>query len=979
MTTTPTAIENREELLDEVLAAYLEAVRLGQAPSRQELVKTHPELAAHLGAFFADQDCLDCLVAPLRAVRPVAPPDRTGQTVGGYEILEEIARGGMGVVYKARQCSANRIVALKMLRGTQATQADLQRFRAEVEAVAHLDHPHIVPIYEVGDQDGQPYFSMKLIEGGSLAAVRSQESGVSKENQRDAAGLVAQVARAVHYAHQRGILHRDLKPGNILLDASGQPHVTDFGLAKRLGEETALTQTGAIIGTPSYMAPEQAGGIRRGVTIAADVYALGAILYELLTGRPPFRAETPLATLLLVQEKQPESPRTHCPGLSRDLETICLKCLEKEPGRRYVSAADLADDLERYLGGEPIRARPAGPAGRLWRWCRRRPVVAGLSVALLFSLVGGLGLALWKGHEAEANLREADEQKELAQNHATRAEERFLLAHRAVNDFCSRVEAELANTPGLQPVRRKLLQEALTYYKEFLRQRGDDPGLRAELADAYHRIAWITAEVGSKAEALAAHQQTQCIYQALVAADPDNESFQVKLASAYHNVAMLQVETGQVADGTANYEKAIALTQDMVRRHPADRQQRYFLANSFNNLANLHRKAGRNTEAIKLHNKARDLRAQLVKEDPKNPQYRSVLASTLQNLGVAHESVGKHREALELYEQARDLRLQLTRDHPKASQFRGELAASWHTVGVAQERLGDRAKALKAYEQALTLREELARAHPGVTGHQLALASSHYSLGVAHGAYGQYARALASHRRAVDILQRLAKKDPSFLAVQADLGRTFFGIGVEANRLRRPKDALDAYLQARAAQEKVVKAEPENLGYRHELSQTLGNLGLTYTRLGRHGEARETIRLAIEQAKVPFAKAPGVANNRRELSRRYGALANVEERAGRPIEAAAALKEASKLWVGNGHELAQHGREIARLAAEAGKARPPRADAADIRRIEDVALALLAEALAVGYKDFEQLRASPDFDGLRKRPEFGKLLPKANQ
>ncbi|HEV3083279.1 MAG TPA: protein kinase, partial [Gemmataceae bacterium] len=288
----------------------------------------------------------------------------------------------------ARNFSLNRIVALKMiLSGQFASPGDVQRFHGEAEAAANLDHPNIVPIHEVGEHEGQHYFSMKLIDGGSLASF-SREPPTSVEQQRASARLVATVAQAVHYAHQRGILHRDLKPANILLDLKGEPHVTDFGLAKRVTEDKGQTQSGAIVGTPSYMAPEQAAS-RKGLTTAVDVYSLGAILYELLTGRPPFRAETPLDTLMQVLERQPEPLRVRNASINRDLETICLKCLEKEPERRYRSAEALAIDLERWQAGEPIQARPSTTWERVSKWARRQPAAAAL---VAVSALGSAGL-----------------------------------------------------------------------------------------------------------------------------------------------------------------------------------------------------------------------------------------------------------------------------------------------------------------------------------------------------------------------------------------------------------------------------------------------------------------------------------------------------------------------------------------------------------------------------------------------------------
>src|SRR6266516_7850666 len=312
--------------------------------------------------------------------------------LGDYELLEEIGRGGQGVVFRARQKSLNRTVALKVISlGQWASKAHLKRFRLEAEAAAHLEHPGIVPIHEVGERDGQCYFSMKFIEGGQLDEVVKQ----TPMSIRQAVELIAKVARTVHYAHEHRILHRDIKPGNILLDAKGEPRLTDFGLARLVETESTVTRTMEVLGTPSYMAPEQAVGNNAAVSEATDVYGLGAVLYQLLTGQPPFAGGTTYETIKLLLDTDPRQPRQLNPKIDRDLSTICLKCLEKDPKRRYSSALAVAQDLERWLKHEPILARHTGIFTRGKKWIRRNPTSA-LLAASLMALAAAAGWIVWK-------------------------------------------------------------------------------------------------------------------------------------------------------------------------------------------------------------------------------------------------------------------------------------------------------------------------------------------------------------------------------------------------------------------------------------------------------------------------------------------------------------------------------------------------------------------------------------------------------
>src|SRR6476659_3936319 len=336
------------------------------------------------------EDVSNATTAP--QIKKAPRPAETLANFGDYELLDEIGRGGQGVVYRARQKSLNRTVALKVIGlGHWATEAHLKRFRREAEAAASLEHSGIVPIYEVGEHDGSCYFSMKFVEGGQLDQLVKREPMPI----RRAVELIAKVARTVHFAHEHSILHRDIKPGNILFDRKGEPHLTDFGLARLIETESTVTRTLEVLGTPSYMAPEQAAGKNIELTAATDIYGLGAVLYQLLTGHPPFAGGTTYEAIKLLLETEPRQPRQLNPKVDRELSTICLKCLEKDPPRRYSSALALAEDLEHWLKHEPIRAHRAGIFTHARKWVRRKPAIAALIVSLV-ALAAVLGWNIWK-------------------------------------------------------------------------------------------------------------------------------------------------------------------------------------------------------------------------------------------------------------------------------------------------------------------------------------------------------------------------------------------------------------------------------------------------------------------------------------------------------------------------------------------------------------------------------------------------------
>jgi WD40 repeat protein/predicted Ser/Thr protein kinase len=367
-----------------------------------------PTCGSDLSADAEDGLCLRCLGRLGFMAESGGPNDGGLLRLGDYELLEEIARGGMGVVYRARQLSLNRIVALKVvLHGPFATADFVRRFHQEAKVVASLRHPNIVAIYEVGEQNGSHFLSLEYVEGRSFAELAKGQPVPA----RRAAGYLKTIAEAVEHAHQRGVLHRDLKPSNILLDLLDQPRVTDFGLAKLVNQDAELTVSGQVLGSPNYMPPEQAAGKPSNSAPQSDVYSLGAILYELLTGRPPFRGETLSSILAQVQNADPVQPRRLNPGTPPDLQTICLKCLQKEPARRYATAQALVDDLARFLDNKPIQARPVSPLERAWLWCRRRPLLAALSAGLVAAVILGVVGIVWQWRQAEFHAQGESQQR----------------------------------------------------------------------------------------------------------------------------------------------------------------------------------------------------------------------------------------------------------------------------------------------------------------------------------------------------------------------------------------------------------------------------------------------------------------------------------------------------------------------------------------------------------------------------------------
>lgn len=515
---------------------------------------------------------------------PLAP--QTTKIFGEYEILETIAKGGMGVVYKARQRKLNRIVALKMiLAGQFADQGDIDRFYAEAEAAAHLRHPNIVGIHEVGECEGQHFFSMEYIEGQSLGDLVREHPLAP----RAAAKFVKTVSEAMHYAHEEGVLHRDLKPSNVLVDGNDVPLVTDFGLAKRTAEQSQRTAAGTVLGTPSYMPPEQATGKLDQISARSDVYSIGAILYELITGKPPFGAANPWETIKQVISTEPVSPRMLNDTVPVDLETICLKCLQKDQARRYQSAQLLADELQRFLAGEPILARPIGILERSVRWCYRNPwPTAALGVLLLGVIGTSVGFVFARQAQAAAETAELEALD--AKDKAVKSRDQLLAT---INElFTAWGDVTLLNEPGFEEVRAKLLATASKMYKQMGDQLGEDPKIQHELGVSYFRLGRMMFHLRSLANARESLEAGLKIQRALHAAQPQDE---VRLHALGESLNLLgnilevmEADDEDAASGTqqrleqavSTYDEAIAVRTELVHQLPGQPEYERQLLNS---------------------------------------------------------------------------------------------------------------------------------------------------------------------------------------------------------------------------------------------------------------------------------------------------------------------------------------------------------------------------------------------------------------
>jgi tetratricopeptide (TPR) repeat protein len=712
---------------------------------------------------------------PAPTLGPPRRPDDLG-TLGPYDIEVEVGQGGTGVVYRARDRTMGRVVALKVLRPDLADDHARERFVREVRAASRVEHDHIVRIYATADPaDPILCFAMEYLAGPSLAE-RLRVGG--RLDPREAAEVVAQTARGLAAAHAAGLVHRDVKPDNILFEpATGRAKIGDFGLARLVSEATGLTRDGVVAGTPAYLSPEQARGESQAGPLA-DVYALGVTLYECLAGEPPFRG-SPLRVVHQILNDDPCPPRALNEAIPRDLETICLKAMAKEPHFRYASAADLADDLDRWLRSEPIRARPIGPVGRFTRFARRKPLVASLFTALALALISGTTAAviLWRRAEASAAL---------AQTRLLDAELNYRQARDAVDNLYLKLYlTNVLNKPGLESTRAEVAREIIRYYRDFLSHRGHDPALRADAAEASLRIGLLTVDSGDKREALRA------------------------------------------------LEEASKLLTAIARDRPGDLELLEKLARCHDQIAQMLQQLGRFDDAIDAHIRASDVYSQLVAADPENLAWKRRVGQELGNLANTYALAGKKEQAQRAYAELKARQEELVRLAPRDVDFRSDLSMTLNNMafGASQD------MTLPLLHEALKLRRELAAELPKDHTTSRNVARTLYNIAVVYEWDKRYADALPLFAEACDLLQKVTAEAPGFVGFRGELAAAQNSRAQMLVELNRPDEAFAALSQSRKNLEDLLRIDPANIIFRQEDINSHGISAQIHEQLGHITEA----------------------------------------------------------------------------------------------------------------------------------------------
>jgi tetratricopeptide (TPR) repeat protein len=904
-------------------AAFLDAACAGQ-----------PQLRAAVEALLAAHEASGSLLdRPLAALGQTVDPEEAREVpvattnyhpqaepglviAGRYTLVEKIGEGGMGEVWVAKQTEpVKRKVALKLIKAGMDSKAVLARFEQERQALALMDHPNIARVLDGGvTADGRPFFVMELVNGLPLTKFCDELKLTPKERLE----LFVPICQAVQHAHHKGIVHRDLKPSNILvtvIDGKGMPKIIDFGVAKatagKLTDDSLSTQFGAVVGTLEYMAPEQAGYAGADIDTRADIYSLGVILYELLTGLRPLDAKRLQQAALtemvrILREEEPSKPSARLsteaslPSLAAlrqtepkklmallrgELDWVVMKCLEKQRERRYETANALSRDVQRYLADEPVEARPPSAGYRLRKFLQRNkgPVVAALLV--LLALVGGIIGTTYGMLHAEQRRLEADAARGREAEQRGRAEQARDRTRQALDDMTSSVTGDsLTTQKALSDEQKKFLTEVLTYYKEFAGDKADDEQSRSRTAAAAHRVGLIEGRLGRKTEGVAAYRLARDGYEKLATEFPAVPLYRQQLANSHNNLGIVLAGLGKGPEAEQQFRQALALYEKLATDFPAVPEYRQQLARSHNNLGLLLTGPGKRLEAEEQYRQALVLFERLAAEVPAVPQYRQDLAFSHNGLGALLADLGKHAESEEQYRQALVLQEKLAADFPAVPEYRQELALSRNNLALLLGGLGKQLEAEEQYRQALALRERLAADFPAVPEYRQDLAKSHSSLGALLAGLGKHAEAEQQFRLALALQEKLSAEFPAVPEYREFLAGSRHNLGTLLSGLGKGAEAEEQYRQALALFEKLATEFPAVPEYRQHLALSHNNLGSLLRGPGERAEAGEQYRKALALREKLVAEFPAVPQYRIDLGGSCCNLGTLIRDAGHPRE-----------------------------------------------------------------------------------------------
>ncbi len=963
----------------EFTSAAERAAFLDRACGHNQALRT--EVEALLRAHDRSGNLLDLpenvpVATDLLATLDLQAREGRGTVIGPYKLLEPIGEGGMGTVWMAEQTDPiQRRVAVKVVKEGMDSRQVLARFEAERQALALMEHPNIAKVLDAGKTpSGRPYFVMELVKGRQITNYCDE----NRLGVRERLVLFGDVCKAVQHAHQKGIIHRDLKPSNVLVapyDGTPVVKVIDFGVAKatgqRLTDKTLFTGFGALVGTPEYMSPEQAEVNNQDIDTRSDVYSLGVLLYELLTGSTPLtrnwiKEAALLEVLRVIREEEPPRPSTRLsdskdslPSISAqrqtepakltklvrgELDWIVMKSLDKDRTRRYETANGFARDIQRYLDGDPVEACPPSASYKLRKFARKHraalATVGAFTLLLVVATTVSAGLALWANRERVRAVKAefaAKEQK-------GRAEEREQLAIDAVKRFADvvRETPELKNRAQLATLRSTLLKEPQTFFTRLRDRlqadRETTPDSLTRLAKATFDLGMLTDEIGDKQDALGAYEESLAIWDRLARQNPGDTTSQSGLAWAHHNIGRLERETGRTDDALASYAMAVAIRELLVSENPAVFEYQRDLAKSFNSIGILRSETGRRTDALASYGKAQEILERLARENPAVTSFQSDLAQSYNNVGYLMSETGRPAEALVSYGKALEISEQLARENPAVTEFQQGLAASYNNIGRLQTHTSSPAHGLASYGKALEILERLARENPTVTAFQDNLAFTHNNVGVLQSELGRLADARASHTKALEIRERLARENPTVTTFQHYLAWSHNNIGYLQHQMGRSPDALVSFGKALELMQRLARENPTVTAFQSDLALSHSNIGSLQRLLGRPADALIAHRKSLEIRERLVQQHPQSTNYGSDLGATLNNMATIDLVEHRPgpareklAQAIAAQKKALAIYPDHPtyrQFLANHLTNLIEAAEALGSA----AEAADAKR-----------------------------------------------